>query len=221
MFSLRTCSPAIALLLAGTALARPQGPRSQVSPAAEAFAGSLAADPSAHLIPLHTQEPDPEFGAYGLWAAGKNYKASFHDDFVFYTALGRGYPKNLPLRWTTESIVVGGTHAVLPAARPAPAHTAWRCELALGDVTEAYDIRPDGVEQTFVLARPLAGSGDLTITGRIATELRAAAVAAAHQGLTFHDARGTRSSATARRRRSTLPAGGSQPRRASTAKRSG
>ena len=58
------------------------------------------------MVPIHTLPADPVAGAYGLWAAGPDYKASFDDGFTFYPVLGASYPKNLPLRWCTECIAV-------------------------------------------------------------------------------------------------------------------
>ena len=48
---------------------------------------SLSADDLR--IPLHSAPDDPVGGAYGLWAAGPTYKASFHDGFAFFRSLGQ------------------------------------------------------------------------------------------------------------------------------------
>ena len=38
--------------------------------------------------PIHTAGTDPEFGPYGHWVAGADYKASFGREFTFYPARG-------------------------------------------------------------------------------------------------------------------------------------
>jgi hypothetical protein len=140
-------------------------------------------------VPIHTQPDDPAFGRYGLWAAGPDYKASFHDGFAFYPCLGTDYPENLPLVWRTESIVAGAEVLVTPATATSTRSSDWRHEIHYPGVMEAYDVRADGVEQTFRLDVPPTRGGDWVVTGRIATRLLAPAlVAAAHQELVFTDA---------------------------------
>ena len=140
-------------------------------------------------IPVHTAPDDPVHGAYGVWAAGPDYKASFAGGVEFHPVLGDRYPHNLPLRWTTESVRVGGRE--LLGAEPRQVLDDWRVEYRHADVTEAYDIREDGVEQTFVLARrPIGVSGDLVVVGRVDSELRAAARNADHAAVVFRDGDG-------------------------------
>jgi hypothetical protein len=140
-------------------------------------------------VPIHSHAPDPAGGRYGVWAAGPDYKASFHDGFVFYPCLGPSYPANLPLRWTTESIAAGGAPLV-DLSRAAHAHGEWRYEYCYEGVTEAYDVRADGVEQTFVVQRRPERAGDLTIVGRVDTNLRPlpALASPCQQDLLFADA---------------------------------
>lgn len=38
------------------------------------------------------------------------------------------------------------------------------------DIEERYEVRPDGIEQTFRLARPLPGRGDLVLTGALSAD---------------------------------------------------
>ncbi len=64
-----------------------------------------------------------------------------------------------------------------------------RYEYTLGDVIEAYDVRLEGLEQTFLLPDRPEGSGDLVIRGRVHSALNAAATEAAHQSLAFFDAK--------------------------------
>jgi hypothetical protein len=141
-------------------------------------------------VPIHTNADVP---GYGVWAADRDFKASFHDGFVFYPQLGRAYPENLPLRWTTVGVTAGG-HPIADVARSEHARTDSRYEYRYGDggVTEAYDVRADGVEQTFVIAARPPVQGDLVVEGRIDTKLVPVAgdVRAAHTELVFADRAG-------------------------------
>ncbi|HEX5051344.1 MAG TPA: hypothetical protein VFZ65_06200 [Planctomycetota bacterium] len=122
--------------------------------------------------PIHTLDTDPVGGAYGFWAAGDDYKVSFHDGFTFYPFVG-AEAENQPVRWVTEAITAGG-EPIADLAASRQAHTDWRYEYHYGRVTEAYDVRDDGVEQTFVLHRPPAHAGDVVVCGRFATALQPA-----------------------------------------------
>ena len=136
--------------------------------------------------PIHTAADDHGV-AYGTWAGVVGtYKCSFHGDMTFVPYLGSEYPHNQPFSWRTSSITIG--HTSLLAAEPIPQrwHDDYRYEYRLGAVTEAYDVRRDGLEQTFVVyQRPAAG--DLVITGTVTSLLSTANVPAAHQELTFYD----------------------------------
>ncbi|MEZ5966378.1 MAG: hypothetical protein R3F56_21260 [Planctomycetota bacterium] len=151
----------------------------------------VSPDLGAHpfLSPIRTVAPDQGVGG-GLWASGAGYKARFDSGVVFYPVLGKDAPTNLPLRWTTTSVRVGEVAASGPL-QVAQAHASdWRFELRRGDIVEAYDVRDDGVEQTFVLnTRPAAG-GDLVIEGAIDSELSAAACDWRHGEVVFHDSDG-------------------------------
>ena len=137
-------------------------------------------------VPLHTNAADPVAGPYGWWAGGRGYKASFHDGFVFYPYLGPDCPENLPLRWTTERVSAGG-EAIADLRHCEHVHGAQRYEYRYGAVTERYDVRDDGVEQSFVIAASPARPGDLVVRGRVTSRLRCAPVGAAPQPLTFAD----------------------------------
>jgi len=183
MRSLPTASPAtiaftLGLAAAGAAQATPAPP------------GALASDPGFR-VPIHTAPDDPDRGPYGVWAAGAAYKASFHDGFAFYPCLGAAYRENLPWRWRTESAQVGGEPIADLRAAPAHFRSEWRYEFRWPGLTEAYDVRADGVEQTFVVQRRPAQRGDLVLTGRVDTALApAAAIASAHGPIAFADAGG-------------------------------
>ncbi|MEM7204902.1 MAG: hypothetical protein AAF628_31895 [Planctomycetota bacterium] len=137
------------------------------SPPAQDEASPKAALPSIDWrVPIHTQADDPAFGAYGIWAAGRGYKVSFHDGMCFYPVLGKGAPRNLPLRWRTTSVRLGATDLLDRASPPGQHHDAWRFEYRSARVSEVYDVRSEGVEQSFVIARPDRIDGDLQVHGR-------------------------------------------------------
>lgn len=138
-------------------------------------------------VPIHTAAADRGVD-YGLWAAGAGYKASFHAGPTFVPYLGRDYPDRIGLGWSTQSACVGD--APLCTDVPRLRYGAFRAEYDHGGVIEAYDVRTDGLEQTFVLARRPAAVGDLVIRGRVETTLAAATRAAVHGAVDFVDADG-------------------------------
>lgn len=142
-------------------------------------------------VPIHSPPDDGEAEPRGRWAAGAGYKVSFHDGFVFYPQLSADYPEHLPLRWRTESITVGGKLLIDVHTPPVHVHGPWRYEYQWAGVTEAYDVRPEGVEQSFVIARRPPHRGDLVVSGRVETRLvPQAPIASAHAAITFADAKG-------------------------------
>ncbi|MCR9247435.1 MAG: hypothetical protein NXI31_20585 [bacterium] len=156
------------------------------NPIQAASASALPASLGHHRLPIHSGPADGD-QEYGTWAGGSRYKVSFHGDMTFVPYLGADYPQNQPLTWRTTSATVGGVELLDgPAAR---SHSDYRFEYRFGDITEAYDVHSDGVEQTFVVTR-LPAAGDLVVTGAIDTDLWTNAVLPAHQELTFYDDRG-------------------------------
>lgn len=166
---------------------------------AVAIVGSLAAQDvlSAAVadadsrIAVHSNDAQPGESPYGTWAAGAAYKASFHGGMTFYPLLGRDYPRNQPWSWHTTSVRVGSRELLGEGVAPVLSHGDYRVEYALGPVVEAYDVRADGLEQTFVLAQRPGCFGDLCITGQVQTGLWTAPVAELHGDLLFHDEAGT------------------------------
>lgn len=140
-----------------------------------------------HASPIRAEAAGPDGVSGGLWAAGRDYKVSFHDGMAFHPRVGPTLPHQ-PLRWRTVS-VRAGEHELLPpaaaaAAATAPRHSDFRCEYDLGAVTERYDVRDDGVEQSFVVhRRPPAG--DLVVTGVITTPLQLPATGPRHGAVTL------------------------------------
>lgn len=140
---------------------------------------------------IHTAPDDPEGGAYGTWASGGDYKVSFHDRFTFVPYLGATYPHNQPWTWRTTNATLGGTPIARVDLEPIREHTDFRYEYHFqGGLIEAYDVRVEGVEQTFVLKRRPAGSGDLVITGAVESQLQSATLLDQHGELVFADQNG-------------------------------
>ncbi|MFK7742241.1 MAG: hypothetical protein AB8H80_18145 [Planctomycetota bacterium] len=140
-------------------------------------------------VPIHTAAADAGHD-YGVWAAGARYKISFHDGATFIPYLGKDYPHNQPWSWTTTSVRMGSVElATRAVSERRLRYEGERAEYELGSAIEAWDVRSSGVEQTFVIAQR-HGVGDLVVRGRVATMLSSAAVAAAHQSLSFRDHRG-------------------------------
>lgn len=183
----RAFAPAILLAtlsaIAAASAQTPPAPAAERSVPIAAGARAVAIPADALRVPLHSLGADR-----GVWTAGAGYKASFHDGFAFYPALGEEHPVHLPLRWTTESVTAAGVSLVDLRQSPAHARADWRYEYRWPGFTERYDVRADGVEQSFVIdARP-AVAGELVVTGRVDTPLCAAAVPdGAHRALTFCD----------------------------------
>jgi len=140
-------------------------------------------------VPIHTADDD--MGTpYGIWGAAESYKASFHDGMTFVPYLGAQYPHNQPWSWRTSSATVGGVPLFEAGAVPEHVQREYRYEYHFGAVTEAYDVRQDGLEQTFVISH-LPARGDLVITGEVTSALRTAACEPTQRALTFVDANGT------------------------------
>lgn len=148
-----------------------------------------AVGPERFVTAVH-EGPAPAGAQYGVWASGADYKASFHDGFVFYPLLGEAHPHNLPLRWTTVAVTAGGELVVHAAVPPSLLESARRVEYDHGAFREVYELRADGVEQSFEFAAPLGGAGDLVVVGRVDTELACDAAGAAQQPLVFRDVGG-------------------------------
>ncbi|MEX1024607.1 MAG: hypothetical protein WD226_05970 [Planctomycetota bacterium] len=107
--------------------------------------------------------------------AGADYKVHFEPGAVAVTPyLGSAAPHDLPLEFTLESIEHGGEPLVLVDAPVAPALEGEDIVYAhAAGVVERYELRPEGVYQSFLFPEPPAGVGDLVVRGRLATELEA------------------------------------------------
>lgn len=129
-------------------------------------------------------------GAVELWAMGRDYKASFHDGFHMVLPVGAQAPRAPVFAWTTTSVTAGGVDRMLERAAAHVVGTQ-RCEYDLGAVIEAYEVRPDGVEQTFVLRQPVAG--DLVVRGRFGGDFAGRPAAPMHGPLSLEARTGLRS----------------------------
>ena len=138
---------------------------------------------------IHSLEADPEGGAYGIWAAGADYKVSFHDGATFVPYLGGNYPHNQPFRWTTTSVTAGGEELLTRSDPIADQASGTRYEYDHGGVVEAYDVLLDGLEQTFVI-RNRPATGDLVVRGKVDTALVATRVVDRHTAIQFVDHNG-------------------------------
>jgi hypothetical protein len=128
--------------------------------------------------------PGPGFG---LWQAsaglesrgdhlhggGADYKARFDaHGFAFTPALGRAVPQERPLGFALLSATREHGPALPLDLAVAPRQMDNTAVFARGSgLSERYDVLPQGVEQSFVFATPLAGSGDLVVRGLCRTEL--------------------------------------------------
>ncbi len=138
---------------------------------------------------IHTMADDPNGSAYGIWASGENYKASFHDGFTFVPYLGGGYPHNQPLSWRTTDVTVGG-RSITDATQQDHEHSEFIYEYSSPGVIERYEVRAEGVEQTFTIASDPKLAGDLVVVGAVTTQLLAEAVDRRHGEITFYDKEG-------------------------------
>ncbi|MBL8728958.1 MAG: hypothetical protein JNM25_11045 [Planctomycetes bacterium] len=122
-------------------------------------------------------------------ACGPNWSARFDDLGIEFTpTLGQRADRPYPLRFVFESVHRGAEVAFQrDGARVAPARRGDRITYThAGGPVEVYDVRPDGVEQSFVFATRPLGTGDLVVRGRVTTELLR--VAAGDDGVRYERA---------------------------------
>lgn len=149
----------------------------------EAPAPSLPFAVERTVSPIAPGPTLPDGRAGGLWAAGPDYKVSFHDGMTFYPFVGPSLPHQ-PVHWRTVSVRAGGEELLGAAAAAPPRVADTRCEYDLGAVVERYDVTVDGLEQSFVIdSRPAAG--DIVITGELTTPLAMPDVADRHGDLSL------------------------------------
>ncbi|MCR9243685.1 MAG: hypothetical protein NXI31_01550 [bacterium] len=107
-----------------------------------------------------------------LWADAAGYKAVFGAEHVeFVPAFGPRAARNYPIRYELESIGRGRVRQVVEAA--SRSHRGLQVEFARGTLIERYEVREDGIEQSFVVRQPPLGPGDLIVRGRLTSDLPA------------------------------------------------
>lgn len=111
--------------------------------------------------------------AAGVRAGGPDYTARFDARGVEFTpALGPAAAKPFPVRFTLDAVRRGASDVFVRTADVAPAVDGEQVRYVhRGDFVEVYDVRAEGIEQSFVFAARPIGSGDLVVSGRITTEL--------------------------------------------------
>jgi hypothetical protein len=125
------------------------------------------------------------------WIGGaQSYEARFDARGVtFVPALGRGAPREQSLRFEALSVARGSTRIALAAAEPVADGMTAVYARAPG-IEERYEVRRDGLLQSFVFAAPLAGDGDLVVRGRLSGAVAGAPQRAADGSHAFHGAAG-------------------------------
>ncbi len=155
----RLCAVFAALTLLASTGAQSDAEASSVSESQRSLLDTL-------LVPIHTAADDPVGGPYGTWAGGRDYKVSLGREVSFFPLLGPTAPRNLPLAWRTTSVRHGEVELVRGDTASLWNDGGFRFEIRHGLVTEAYEVRSDGVEQTFVVHRNIGSglhdSGDLS-----------------------------------------------------------
>ncbi|MBK9386919.1 MAG: hypothetical protein IPN34_19060 [Planctomycetes bacterium] len=136
-------------------------------------------------LPIHAPAEAPADAAGVLWASGSDFKVAFDRGVAFYPLLGDAYERNLPLHWELAA-VRRGENRVSVDATAMRSYDATRFTRHHAGFEERYDLRTEGVEQSFVFAELPQGEGDLVIEGLVATELRAAERSPLVGPLDFH-----------------------------------
>ena len=123
------------------------------------------------VVPLH-QETLPDGHVLGIWAAGPDWKASFHDGLCVLPRPTHPDRVAKPWRWRTLSVRAGARE--LPLARsPEPDLTeGMRAEYPLGPVVERYELRAAGLEQSVLFSERI--DRDWTNQGSIVSQPRPA-----------------------------------------------
>ncbi|MBL8755636.1 MAG: hypothetical protein JNK15_20240 [Planctomycetes bacterium] len=125
-----------------------------------------------------------------LHGFGPDYSARFtRDGVTFIPALGRLHPRTETLRFTFTDLRRGDSIVHSRTGRVEPTSSGPRVRYDHTDrLAEVYDVRHDGIEQSFVLAERPRGRGDLVVRGTIATDMPLAS--ATPDGVRFARAEG-------------------------------
>lgn len=107
------------------------------------------------------------------WGTGVAYKAHFGAAAVeFVPRFGAAAPRDFPVRY--ELAAIGRGEALVPVGPAERSTGERRVDYVRPGLVERYDVRLDGLEQSFVLDTLPAGRGDLVVRGHLATELQVA-----------------------------------------------
>lgn len=106
-------------------------------------------------------------------AVGPDYAARFAADGTTFTAaLGSRVASPASVHLRVAHVRRGSDHVFEGAQNVPPVADEHRVRFAHDrDLTEVYDVRPDGIEQSFEFARRPAGRGDLVVALRVTTDL--------------------------------------------------
>jgi hypothetical protein len=111
-----------------------------------------------------------------LLAVGDDYKAILDEHGICFTpALGRSVPTNQPLRLQLESIHRGETSLFVATSNARPRQSGRFATYERAELLERYEVRADGVEQSFVFPSEPVGEGDLVVRLKVATAMHAPA----------------------------------------------
>ena len=128
-------------------------------------------------LPILAAEPDGT-----LIGIADGYKAVFLADGLEYTpVLGRRAPHDMPLQY--RLVAAGRGSAMQPVTAARRSHDGRTVRFERNDLVETYEVRGDGVKQSFVFTRLPAGRGDLIVRGALTTELVAGPVT--QDGMSF------------------------------------
>jgi hypothetical protein len=113
----------------------------------------------------------------GVWAGGADYSARFDERGIeFLPRHGGDGERAHALRFRLESVQRGAVSVFERTANVAPEITGNRVGYShRAGPTEVYDVRADGIEQSFVFETKPAGAGALVVRGSITTDLPLAA----------------------------------------------
>ncbi len=118
------------------------------------------AQPLTHVNPLAGRIAY-EDDAQGARAATTRWKAQFtREATTFVPFFGSKAERNVPLRFTTQSVSVAGSPVANVAGDVLRAND--RVAIARGGIEEAWQLSTENAQQTFTIAAPL-GAGDVTV----------------------------------------------------------
>ena len=124
--------------------------------------------------------------AVGATAAGRSYEATFDEDGVtFVPVLGLGAPTIQTLR--IDACSVGRESSASQPLQPAFPRVEDRRVVyeRAGGVTEIHEVSPEGIEQSFLIERSPAGTGDLVVRCALGGSLAGMGRTSASGGLSF------------------------------------